>query len=329
MHDTAEQAVVILGIGHRCGTNFLSDLLVQHADTCRPTHVPEDFFVHHAQHLQTFAAGLHASWGEGRRLETPQEEIGATLGQGLLALLRKQTDRQAPYLVTKTPRADHVQLCPWLFPDQRLILLIRDGRSVVESAVKSFHWSYRKAIDRWRRGARRILEFDRDHCGGSYPYLVVRYEDLVTNLEAELHRLLGFLGLDPRRYDFDAAAALPVRGSSTLKLHGEPLHWRPVAKRSDFSPLDRAAGWSLRQQARFLWRAGAYQRLLGYSAEAPQADGLLGSLFQRLLDLQWQRHTARHNLQPLGRQIFGLQLADSADEPAVVSLPQPASRRAA
>ena len=305
-----ERAIFIVGIEHRCGTNFLSDLLALHADCCRPLTIGEDFFLHNAHHLHAFAQGLHASWNPQWRLSASQSDIGAALGRGLLSILTEQADRPAPRLVTKTPRADRLALFPWLFPDHPLLILIRDGRSVVESAVRSFSWSYQKATERWCRGARRILEFDRDQQRGDCRHLIVRYEDLVTDLTAEMHRILAFLRLDPAGYDFDAAEASPVRGSSTLKGQGQSLHWKPVPKSSNFNPLARANHWTASQRRSFLQSAGMYQHLLGYEAEGLAQSGVLGGLWSRWLARRWQRKITRHRLMPLAqRQVLGPQLA--------------------
>jgi hypothetical protein len=309
------EAIFIVGIEHRSGTNFLSDLLALHEDCCRPATIGEDFLLHHAQHLVRYAAGLHVSWNPAWRESATQADIGTALGRGLLDVLRQQADRYAARLVTKTPRADRLALYPWLFPDHPLLIIIRDGRSLVESAVRSFGWTYRKAIERWARGARRILEFDRDEQDGDCRYLVVRYEDLVSDLDSELTRILAFLRLNPRRYDFAAARALPVRGSSSLKDQGQSLHWTPVAKPQDFRPLDRASHWTARQNRHFARKAGYLQELLGYSVYGGAPPGLVGGLLARLDDWWARRKIARLGLRPLSRQA-----ADRPDQSDVLPL---------
>jgi hypothetical protein len=318
MGTSSQRAIFIIGIEHRSGTNFLSDLLALHADTCRPSAIGEDFFVHHAHHLQRYTAGLHQSWSQPWRESATQGDVAAAIGRGLLSLLADQADRPARHLVTKTPRADRLALFPWLFPGHPLLILVRDGRSVVESAVKSFGWSYDKAIRKWGNGARKILEFVRGNHELPCRSLVVRYEDLVTNNAAEMRRILTFLRLDPAGYDFDAAAAMPVRGSSTLKSQGQGLHWIPVPKSSDFNPLKRGADWPARLNRKFLIAAGMYQQLLGYSVEGANPPGVLGGLFARWLARKWQRRIARMGLAPLERQVVGPRLAEiEADEQPV------------
>ena len=76
-----EQAIFIIGVEHRSGTNFLSDLLALHDDCCRPATIGEDFLLHHAEHLRRYAAGLHESWNPEWRDSASQADIGAALGR--------------------------------------------------------------------------------------------------------------------------------------------------------------------------------------------------------------------------------------------------------
>ena len=307
-----DQAVFILGIEHRSGTNFLADLLALHDDCCRPATIGEDFFLHHAQLLDKYVAKLHGSWHADWRKDASRDEIGAVLGRSLLSLLTSRTDRPAERLITKTPKADQLALFPWLFPDHPLLIIIREGRSLVESAVRSFGWSYPKAIDQWARGAQSILEFDRDHSGGNCRYLVIRYEDLVTDLEPQMRRILRFLRLDAALYDFDAAASLPVRGSSMIKMAGSELHWKPVPKTNNFNPLKRADNWTPAMHRRFYRRAGHLQQLLGYSLEGSEPSGIWGGWVRQSAQSRWQQKISKGRLQPLQPQVVE-HAAETAD----------------
>lgn len=306
-----DQAIFIIGVEHRSGTNFLADLLALHRDCCRPLTIGEDYLLQHAPHLKRYAARLHDSWNPAWRESAPQADIGAALGRGLLSILAAQASHRGR-LVTKTPRADQLVLFPWLFPDHPLLIIIRDGRAVAESAVRSFGWTYKDAIRRWNRGARSILEFDRDHRGGNCRYLIVRYEDLVTDLVPHLRRILSFLRLDASRYDFDAAENMPVRGSSMLKLQGQALHWKPVAKSQDFRPLERAKHWTASQHRLFLAEAGLSQQLLGYSIEGTHEPSVIDRLYLNWLKRRWQKHLAQSVLQPVDYLVSNA----AADEPA-------------
>jgi hypothetical protein len=320
-----DKAIFIIGVEHRSGTNFLSDLLALHDDCCRPVTIGEDYLLQHAPHLKRYASRLHDSWNPEWRASATQADIGAALGRSLLTLLTDQASHRGRRLVTKTPRADQLDLFPWLFPDHPLLIIVRDGRAVAESAVRSFGWSYKHAIGRWNHGARRILEFDRDQREGNCRYLIVRYEDLVTDLESHLRRILSFLRLDASRFDFDAAVNMPVRGSSMLKSQGQTLHWTPVAKSSDFRPLERASNWTPHQHRLFLARAGLSQHLLGYRVEGSQEPSLLDRLYLRWLRARWQARIAESGLRPIAFDSALTQHADDED----ADLPSIPLRRAA
>ena len=50
-----------------------------------------------------------------------------------------------------------------LFPDDYLIVLVRDGRAVVESKQRSFGETFESAAREWAAGAETILRFAREH----------------------------------------------------------------------------------------------------------------------------------------------------------------------
>jgi hypothetical protein len=118
-----------------------------------------------------------------------------------------------------------------------------------------------------------------------------------------MHRILAFLRLDAARYDFDAAEALPVRGSSMLKTAGSELHWKPVAKTADFNPLKRADNWTPAMHRRFYRRAGHLQQLLGYSLEGSEPTGILAAWARQSAERRWKEKIAKARLQPLQPQV--------------------------
>ena len=254
--------IFILGVLPRCGTNFLADLVCAHPDCAPPEPIWEDFLVYHAGQLEGYARRVRGqwnpAWGVGERDEA---ELLADLGAGLVSFLARRTGGRR--LVTKTPRVDNLHLFPRLFPTAKLMILVRDGRAVVESGIKTFRWNREWAIQQWAQAARTIIRFDADH-GGEDRHVIVRYEDLWRDLRPQLERIFTFLGLDPARYDFADAENLPVRGSSTVRSSGDNVHWQPVAKSADFDPMSRFRHWSPRQHARFNWVAGRELERFGH-----------------------------------------------------------------
>jgi hypothetical protein len=185
-------------------------------------------------------------------------------------------DKELKVLVTKSPSTNNLELFFRLFPDAELIILIRDGRSVVESAVRTFFRRFDKASRQWADRADSVLRFVGDDANRDRKYLLVKYEDLYGNSDEETRRILSFLRLDVARYSFEGARNLPVRGSSTLRREGAApttsaargvapgIHWQPVPKSADFNPLARFSHWKRAQHERFNWIAGDYLTALGY-----------------------------------------------------------------
>ena len=184
--------------------------------------------------------------------------------------------------MAKTPAPDGADSFCDLFPDGRLVVLMRDGRDAVTSAVKSFAWmDWEYALHDWVRGAdsldRVLATSDPERVG------VFRFEDLWTAERDEVRRLVEFCGLDPHNFPFDQAAALPVLNSSESMSQSGRLTWQPVDRSEAFDPRARWANWTPEQLSRFNWLAGPVAERFGYDLEpAPRMD-----VFNRLRDAQW------------------------------------------
>jgi Sulfotransferase family len=167
-------------------------------------------------------------------------------------------------VITKTPSVRNLDNFFKLFPSAYLLILVRDGRAVVESRVKTFHESYETSTRIWAEGANTILRFVEKSRGLHANHLIVRYEDLWNEPERELRRIFAFAALDADNYDFSAATRIPVRGSSVFHGKGKEAHWTPVEKTPDFNPVLRSNHWTRSMHERFNWVAGQQQARLGY-----------------------------------------------------------------
>jgi hypothetical protein len=170
-------------------------------------------------------------------------------------------------------------------------VLVRDGRSVTESLVRSFGFSYRTAIRIWAKAARIVRAFDTAHRDDP-PYRLVRYEDFLADLRSELSAVLAFCGLPPSGYDFAAAEALPLQGSSTDRGGQAAVHWQSVPKPATFGGAARWAEWSRPQHRRFNAAAGDLLSAFGYEPE-PVSVGLLSRARRRLDDVLYAVETVR------------------------------------
>jgi len=296
--------IFILGIMPRSGTNFLSDLLCLHPDCGKPGAIGEDFITASADRLQDYVDVVSDRWSPNAQ---PNRQDSAPLlqaiGNGISGWLADRTD--AARVVTKTPYVTNLELFFSLFPQASLLIIVRDGRAVVESGVRSFGWYREIATHRWATAARAIDTFDKAHRDTQARYRIVQYERLFTDTADEMRAILEFLQLDADTYDFEGAANLPIRGSSEVREGGpnKKMNWAPVERTRRFDPLARADGWSRVRHERFNWIAGAELRALGYEERQWKSGRILWGLWNLILDLRWG---AMRAVYPLARHLIRL-----------------------
>jgi protein-tyrosine sulfotransferase len=294
---SATEPIFIHGITPRSGTNFLWDLLCAHPD-CAPARAPvrEDLFMAHSDYLVAFSQAVQAAWDPawGKPDDDLPARLHAALGDGLIDFL--QTDRTRR-LVTKSPSVRHIDRFFAFFPRARMLILVRDGRDVVSSCVRTFGWDFDRATRLWASGAEEIHRFDlAANAGARLRYRIVRYEDLLNDLRGTFEPILAFLDLEPATFDFAAAERLPVRGSSTHLGQSERVHWNPVEKSAEFNPIERWRAWGRADHQRFAWLGG---RQLGYFGYPPSAYPVAGggpALAHTVRDWIWHGATSSRRI---------------------------------
>ncbi|MEM9450862.1 MAG: sulfotransferase [Cyanobacteria bacterium P01_E01_bin.6] len=302
--------IFILGVMPRSGTNFVYNLLCLHAH-CEGVGVrdmPEDSLLYNADLLARYVSNVSSFWCRhglrGKDDPTRQknnlelkDKLFESLGSGLLEYLNHLNHNiGAKPLVTKTPFVRNLKYFYQLFPTARLIILMRDGRAVVESNYKSFGMSYEVGMHRWTAAAQEIIEFDQTYRDSEHQYLIVKYEDILDDLESEMRRVLAFLELDPEAYDFETAVNLPIFGSSeefakaraaNVDDPGE-VGWKIVQKEKRFNPKSRWSHWSSMLHCRFQWLSASCMETLGYDMSEQVSPSLVTMLWNRFLDWKWQ-----------------------------------------
>ena len=261
----SRRPIFILGMLQRSGTNFLRDLLIQHP-RCGGTEVlAEDFLVHHAELLQEYCDWVHGHWADDLHpveVREARRRLMRRLGEAILDFIRESVPGERP--VVKTPSVRNIHLFDELFEEADLLVIVRDGRDLVESGMRSFGWKFDGAVRKWARAVRTIHEFERQAEESGRRWRLVHYEDLNSDLEGEMTAILETFELNPKEFDFEAAGQLPVKGSSTHRGGREEVHWDAVPKTEKFRPVRRWADWSRARHERFNWLAGPELSSLGY-----------------------------------------------------------------
>jgi hypothetical protein len=139
-----------------------------------------------------------------------------------------------------------------VFPDLRVIYMLRDGRDVAASFVNAFGDDLSRAAMVWLRSVRAAQEF-----GARHPsqYLEVRYEDLVRRPEETIRRIVPFLSLAfdqrmLRHHELDLrlgdAEQIPYMRGATQPVHQASIgRWRTTFDAERLAELHRLLGPTL------------------------------------------------------------------------------------
>lgn len=269
--------VLLLGILPRSGTNYLHSLLAQHPATFGTGRIKENHLLSHADDLERYVEAVGAHWdlplwgGSILEKKKHQDALWKAVGHGLELFLWLES-RYGPkspsscrsVMIARTPLAVNLGTVPKLFPNSRVLILLRDPRDLAESFVKSFGGNYREIARKWRIAAGEVDTFLKEDRWAREHALLVRYEDLLLHLEQEIRRILTFLELDAVDYDFCAARRTPVLGSSTFRGKAQELHWRPLPVTPLFRPLERSRDWPEERLREFESVVGGLLRSFGY-----------------------------------------------------------------
>ncbi len=276
MNDRAP--IFLHGILFRSGTNYLARLLELHPD-CALSSLPEDWLLADSDRLTRYvdAVSERWNWDPAWNIEPDAgEHLVRHLGDALVSFLHARSEEaHGKRLVTKTPGVQALPNFFRLFPNAHLLILIRDGRSVVESSARSFGYPPNQVTSWWTHAAGQIVDFDCTHRGSGLPYRLVRYEELTRDPRREMGKILRFLDLDPQAYDFSQIESLPVFGSSTTRSASGEWEWKISPGSGDLGSLERWSDWSRGQHERFNWTAGERLEELGYQAKRSSDHQLL------------------------------------------------------
>lgn len=121
------------------------------------------------------------------------------------------SDGEKRFVTAFTPRLaiieDSIDSFFQIYPDGRLISIIRDPKNWYPSALKhkahkSKYQDIRKALDLWKKNAQAILRNKREY--GEH-VCILKFEDLIGNTETVMRYLASFLGIQ-----FDGVLLIPT-----------------------------------------------------------------------------------------------------------------------
>jgi protein-tyrosine sulfotransferase len=261
----------VLAPAPRSGTNYLQDLLVLHP-AIKAAAIDEDYLLPEFHKLRRFCTDSL----KRAVIKNPEQRVGEqvtmqrVLGGALADYVGRTASPDTAFVISKSPALQGVEAFENFGDEARVLVVVRNGRDVVESTVKSFPWiSPSYALHRWVDGCRMLAGLPRRL---AERLMIVRYEDMFRAPGEAMKAVLPWLGVAPGDYPFDKVGALPIRGSSEMRRQKKDVTWDPVPKWQNFAPDKRSASWSPLQVARFQMYAGPWNVALGYPPDPAETN---------------------------------------------------------
>lgn len=258
-----EGAIVLLGVMPRSGTVYTGELIRLHPQVHA---YPYDLW--EVPFLELTGDFLAAQDRFFRLYQFNRDKIGQCdmlplFGAAFLAYLHNGIPPGKTLLI-KNPDMAYLKYFSAVFPFERLVLLLRDGRDLVHSTVKTWpEKDFSQTCRLWQRSTKLALEYSR-RCGAGDRCLLVKYEDVVADPHGFVRSLCATFGLNPDTFPFDAIDSLPMRGSSSAKKDGK-VSWDPVKPKQMRPTTQHWVSWNRKRKNTFKRIAGDTLIEAGYA----------------------------------------------------------------
>jgi protein-tyrosine sulfotransferase len=260
-----DPAILIHGIMPRSGTVYVGELLKLHPDLhdypYKMWEVPALQMSPHLARLgRKFLLEYKPNIGK-----FGENELLPLFGASMIAYLQDGLPSNGRLLM-KVPSVQYITHFFSMFPHEYLLLLIRDGRDVVHTTLRTWpRLNFIQVCLRWNRSAQAILQaIGQFNSSQKDQYLLMRFEDALAEPEAFVKRASTCFGLNPKDYPFDEIDSIKVIGSSKLTKPGEAFAYRWAQRPEGFRPMDYWQRWPAIRKYIFKAIAGKSLMDLGY-----------------------------------------------------------------
>lgn len=186
------------------------------------------------------------------------------MGEGYLKAFYNQRQEDTIFILHKYPSSKGIENFFRFFPNERLVIILRDGYSNVDSLYRA-HINKRKSSYKtvfifvrcclkWRESIIIIYKFLKENRSLDQVHLI-EYSALNKNTGLETKSLLQSLNLNiPSNWD-EVVDKITVKGNtaaSEKERNGLAANWKELDKKSDFDPVNRwKTNWSFWQRVVF------------------------------------------------------------------------------
>jgi protein-tyrosine sulfotransferase len=259
-------AIMIHGIMPRSGTVYVGELLRNHPDLfAYPKEVWEFPFLELTPAIENVQNDFLWSYVQNKG-KIEDGDFLPLFGASLVAYLQTQAPLDKRILL-KIPGVQYLHRFFDVFPHENLLLLVRDGRDVVHSTVKTWpQIRFWMACLRWKRAASMTLYVKKQFEDLKDGFWCGRFEDAIADPRGFVTMACTQFGLEQSEYPWDEIERIPVQGSSSLRDSAQ-VKWEPVDKPEDFQPYGYWRKWSAYRRMVFKLIAGDELQGLGYGDE--------------------------------------------------------------
>ena len=289
----------ILSPSPRCGTNFLFDVLSLD-QRFRTPRIDEDHFIAGFPQVTDF---LDRSLERSSLRETGGESLKAEAARAMSAALLEvcagEVDVSSDAVpLFKTPSTRGLAEAFRTFPETcRFLVIVRNGRDVIESSVQSFPWiNYAYALHRWRAGCEELAKAE---ALGSDRSLRIHYEDLLNEPAKTVAKILQWLQWPTASFPLDQIQSIPIRGSSETRCSEGSVSWVPSQDPLSIRPDQRARSATRGRRVFFCAFGEEWNERLGYE----RGRFRCGTIEKRFAGILWFFQALRYRLRPSLRDL--------------------------
>ncbi len=260
-----QPALMIYGVTPRCGTNYVGPLIALHPDlSAWPNQIFEIPYLRLTNHMLAFEKEYFNDYKLNKE-RMGQNDFLPLFGASFIGYLHSFISDPEKKMLLKEPDMRFLAYFPIVFPNEQMLLVLRDGRDVVYSTIKSWpSWSFADACRRWEKSARLMLQFYSQYKHNSQ-YWMVKYEDVLSSPESFIREACEKYSLDGSKFPYDKIDELKIVGSSTEGRKDGSVDWgNHVERPSNFKPVGRWKEWSPSKKATFKRIAGQTLLDAGY-----------------------------------------------------------------
>lgn len=283
--------VFLFGISVRSGTNFSARIFSKHPEV---EVVPNNETIREFPLLKVIdqfkdsfdAFSSMYTGNNGNKEHYTWRKYAAYFGDSFLKYIDNELviDHSKKIYFMKDPGVKNIKFVSSVFPDSKVILLVRDGRDLVESSEKGylvwrnsqsvlnrvkryvFHYTgreFRRNVKAWLNNAKMISEFLATENGKKA--LLIRYEDLAAEIPETYAKLFEYCGLSIEKVNYKNVEVIGSSFSDQISENGEnKIKWTPIEKTKKFKPVGRWKSWPKWKINYFNKVAGAYLKEFGY-----------------------------------------------------------------